>query len=216
MKGIAYIASPQKLDCLIVAAQVFYDEQKYEKVMEYFKECMKSLVQIASGRYSHKFLASFYMMMGDTFSRADQSLEEWKTAIGCYDLSSHYETDQREKVNLLQRKGECHNLLQDFQRALDTFEESLKLDPENTLSLKLKSNCLFNLGRNQESIKCYTELNHLVPTDAQVLIKRAEIYAWLEKSNEALVDCNKALSSNLNEIELKLLLRIKSKIFRDS
>lgn len=215
-KGIAHIAYPQKLDCLIIAAQVFCDDQKYEKSMEFFKECIKSLVQIGSERYSHKFLARFHMVMGDTFSRADPSLEDLKTAIGCYDLSIHYETDQREKINLLHKKGECYNLLQYFQRALDTFEESLKLDPENLLSLKLKSNCLFNLGRNQESIKCYTKLNHLVPTDAQVLIKRAEIYAWLEKSNEALVDCDKALSLNLNEVELKLLLRTKSKIFRNS
>ncbi len=74
----------------------------------------------------------------------------------------------------------------DLEEAIDSFDEAIKIDPDNAFAWEFKAIALRSLGRYEEAIKCYDKSMELDPLDYSAIYSRAVLLERLGKVEDAL------------------------------
>ena len=133
-------------------------------------------------------------------------LERNDEALACYDESIQLElTDFA-----LTRAGIQLNILSRSAEALDYFDESLKIAPENTLTIGNRAHSLRIVKNYEEALACINELIKIEPDDVWNITEKIKIYWDWEKYDEAIEIAEHALRQFPNDEEqiLNLLITI--------
>ena len=98
--------------------------------------------------------------------------------------------------------------------ALDYFDESLKIAPENTLTIGNRAHSLRILKNYEEALACINELIKIEPDDVWNITEKIKIYWDWEKYDEAIEIAEHALRQFPNDEEqiLNLLITICKKV----
>ena len=74
----------------------------------------------------------------------------------------------------------------DLEEAIESFDEAIKIDPDNSFAWEFKAIALRSLGRYEDAIKCYDKSMELDPLDYSAIYSRAVLLERLVKLKEAL------------------------------
>ncbi|GHT77392.1 hypothetical protein AGMMS50262_18260 [Bacteroidia bacterium] len=104
--------------------------------------------------------------------------------------------------------------LEQYDIAISYLDEYLELNPEDATAWNLKGNCLFYLEfYNEETMKCYDKAIELNNSFEVPYFNKANILSILQRYNEALEYCNKAIELDPNYQEA---LSLKERLINDS
>lgn len=106
-------------------------------------------------------------------------------------------------------KGDCHYALSEFERALECYENGLRLIKDNLLLLTKKANCLFKMERYSDTCEIIDTV--IINTEdksllASLLLQRAECLKGMQRVNEAIEAVENSLKfvpSNIDAILVK-------------
>lgn len=89
--------------------------------------------------------------------------------------------------------------------ALDLYDASLALHPDNYIAYKLRGICFFNLGNTSKAVEDYNRAIQLCPDNVDLLYNRAVFNKDMGKLDDALIDLCDALVGNTDHFHALLL-----------
>ncbi len=126
-------------------AQVYFKNEGYDEAIQ----DMAYAMQLDSTNIEyHHFLTDVYLK----YPKSYQALLTMQRVVALHP----------EDVPSLQKLGHLHLVLQQYQEALNTLDQALKIDPQNASTYFLRGLTLEGLGKEEEAIKAYrfsTELD---------------------------------------------------------
>ena len=127
------------------------------------------------------------------------------------------ENVEKEKLYFLQ--GKLLRNLGRNEEALEYFDKTLEIDPENKEIYEYKANILNDLNRDEEALECYKKLIGENEENDYVYDKMAEILYKAGKYEKSLEACEKAISINDKRInayknKAKILCKMKKYVTR--
>jgi tetratricopeptide (TPR) repeat protein len=99
-------------------------------------------------------------------------------------------------------RGNDHNKLGQHQRAIEDFNEAIRLKPDLATAYYNRGRTYSNLGQKQRAIDDFNETIRLKPNDAKVYYSRGIAYDKLGQLQRAIEDYNKAIHLKLNDAEV--------------
>ena len=89
-----------------------------------------------------------------------KSLNKFKEAIKSYDeaIRMNLSNDKKVNINAYFNTALCLDLLLEYEKAIDCYNEVIKLDQNNTLAVYNKVICYRNMKRNEKASECMKEL----------------------------------------------------------
>ncbi|MCH8199400.1 MAG: tetratricopeptide repeat protein [Chloroflexi bacterium] len=98
------------------------------------------------------------------------------------------------------RGGGYHNLGQ-AQRAIDDYDEAIRLDPQLADAYTNRANAHSKLGHHQWALQDYNEAIRLEPKNALAYANRALVYTDLGRDVEAQEDVDRAAQRGFDRLE---------------
>jgi tetratricopeptide (TPR) repeat protein len=92
------------------------------------------------------------------------------------------------------RRGWDYGELGQYQRAIQDYDEAIRLDPTNAITYNIRGLAYGELGQYQRAIQDYDKAIQLDPNDAFAYYNRGQVYGELGQATEADADFAKACS----------------------
>lgn len=96
--------------------------------------------------------------------------------------------------NQLCEAGHSHYLAGQYQEALESYDQALKIHPEDAAALRGKAAALLAAGKNDSALECYDRIIAIEPLNAQPLTEKADVLAGLKRFEEALAHYDRGLA----------------------
>jgi tetratricopeptide (TPR) repeat protein len=168
-KTSAIVDRPETNDDILKLARKLVEEKKYEQAIEEYGK-------IDDWVHSNPNLAIEFARVNTYADRHPQAImlfEETRT--------SHPERSQE----VLRELGDQYKWNKNLPKAIQTYEEALKNDPENvTLELGLAEALAWN-GKHYQAIKSYDKVLKKDPNCIQALLAKAEVLSWMDRLEES-------------------------------
>ena len=122
-------------------------------------------------------IQSAYNNIGISF----YDLKKYKEAIKCFDTAIEL-SDNCFTVDAMILKANAHTYLEEYETAIDCYNQLLTLNPNDLNALNNKAASLYHLARFSEALECVNllaELTELADKDAVDGIN--EIKGWIEE-----------------------------------
>ncbi len=98
-------------------------------------------------------------------------------------------------------RGYHRYLLQQWDKALEDFDQAYALNPKNETTVHIRAICLEKLGKVEESLKAYSEYEKSFPPKADVYFQHATLLNGLKRTAEAIAPYEKGLALNPRNID---------------
>jgi tetratricopeptide (TPR) repeat protein len=168
-KTSSIVDRPETNEDILNRARKLVEEKKYDRAIEEYKK-------IDDWLHSNPGLLIEFARVNtyaDRHSQAIMLFEETRT--------SHPE----KSVEVLRELGDQYKWNKNLPKAIETYEEALKNDPENiTLELGLAEALAWN-GRHYQAIKRYDKVLKKDPDCVQALLAKAEVLSWMDRLEES-------------------------------
>ena len=129
--------------------------------------------------------------------------EKYDFAITYFKFSEKIALDNEIKENARKHLADAYNIRgvvyakkDDFDRAIEDYENAIGLNPEFADAYKNRGNAYSCLGRHNEAIKDFSKAIELDSNFAIAYYNRGNAYYDLERYNEGIEDYNKAIELN--------------------
>jgi len=90
-------------------------------------------------------------------------------------------------------RGRVYDLLGQYQRALEDFNEAIHLDPSNVDVYNARGLTNYNLNKYQRALEDFNEAIRLNPKNSLAFTMRGNIYKLLGQYQRAIKDCSQAI-----------------------
>lgn len=144
------ITANKKVISLIVRANTFYCQRKYDKALEYYKKSININPRIDLA----------YVGMGNVL----EMLLHFQEAIECYDKA--IELDPKNENSYI-RKGYCLDMLEKYNEAIVCYDKAIKINSKNEIAYHNKGYSLKRLNKFNEAVKCFNMSVKLNPQNIE-------------------------------------------------
>lgn len=166
--------------------------KEYEKSIELLNE-------IKDKNISNEEKAWAYRLIGRNYHDRDMYIK----AIENYDISISLNPKDSD---VWYNKGIMLNSLGSFSEALKAYDESIRIDDENSVkdtdTYNNKGITLTNLGRYEEAFEMFDKVLNIDPNETHSLVNKGILYAILGDFNRALYFYDKVINLNPNISEV--------------
>lgn len=165
-----YPRSQLSPEIIYQVAEYFYKKKDYEKAAKYFEQVYSNFPEHNLSEESNFLRSKIYYKTGD---RTD-AMNSFKKFVEEYPLSKNY-------AEVLLYIGNCYLDSSDYQKAIESYENGLKLDPKDSdgevfAMMKYNSGIAYEkMGSTLETEKCYSEILYRYPKSlaaAEMYLKR--------------------------------------------
>ncbi len=214
--------SPDAVDTVIIfnSALAAYNAQDYDKAIKYYKEAAK---YDYNGARTYLLIASSYEMQKDTIGCLETLKEGFKkypedTGILFKMINIYLETEKTEEAmknltlaieqdptnaSLYFAKGTLHDKVEDTEGAIECYNKSLELNPEDF-------NSNYNIGAvyYNKGVKQFEIANNITDND-EYEKEKAKADIWFDKALPYMVKC-----FELNDKDISTLESLKNLYYR--
>ena len=143
----------------------------YEEAIEYFDKALYSIV----GTTETSINANFYKAVALVeLDKHDEAIEIFKKIL------KHDKDDDASWQNL----GYAYNHIENYVDAKKCFENAIKLDPEDVISLIGKAEACFELEENNVALDITTKILEMEPDNVDTLFLKCEILIEMNRPEE--------------------------------
>lgn len=173
-----------------LAADVFLNYRQYDDVMSILKRAEDN--SVSSSELS--------LIGAKAMRRRAESREDMEKAYEiCKKVSEEFKNDKLEPAEVAKAVYEeslCLMALKNYEKALDTIEEAIRLDPSYVSFLWTKADILYRLSRYKEALKLYLTCKKDITDNDGLMEDIGDCYEKLGEQEKALSYYQKCLELN--------------------
>ncbi len=174
----AVLLAPDQIDARLGYAETLAAVGAEDRAIAIVKEILTAQPNLLSAR----------LVYGKIF----EIRGEWNRALGQYREVDDQETDPK-YPDLLNRVGYCYLNMEDPARALEMFNEAVRIHPEHPDYLFNRGHCFGTLGEFADALSDFEHVVRLDPGDAEALALAALYLFYEGDRQQALARVEKAL-----------------------